>query len=564
MAGTLLRTAGGGGPSGATGGLPDTLAHKSVIEKQRAAIEKLRGQNARLKEELLLENKFSVRPSNPSATVWINKLQDEADLYTRKIQLQKRKVLLLQQQQGAMKGTLGSTRATMGGVNSAREKAVGLQKALTILENRLEKQYIKFNEAITYNKQLREQIDNLRRERMMFEAMDGQLDRRARRRLLSAHAAKERALSEIQSLKLQAEREHAAFEEEFRGLTQIIEDDRRARDIARAEEMAERERRTQELLRSSEASAAAKRKTARGAWNIGLNKVLAQNVSHDRVRLYAAAFQRIQDATGISDIDELVAAFGAGEDANLTLFNYVTEVSEEVDKLEGAISAAKREIDAYTTEAVAAESASAAAASSTAARLRAREAHAEAAEARLGGAGAAVAALKEPVLRLFNAIGCDTPAVREVVGGGGVTESTLLCHLGVVEQRANELLQARASLAYALSRGPEDAAALQEALRAQPPPPPATRLVVDPPSTLDGPPPPPAGAGGAAAGSGGGPEGEDAADLEPVPDDVPLSREALQARVGRTLGSLLERSLRVKPAAAHGGGGGRGSAHRQP
>lgn len=32
-------------------------------------------------------------------------------------------------------------------------------------------------QAITYNKQLREQIDNLRRERMMFEAMDGQLDR---------------------------------------------------------------------------------------------------------------------------------------------------------------------------------------------------------------------------------------------------------------------------------------------------------------------------------------------------------------------------------------------------
>lgn len=29
---------------------------------------------------------------------------------------------------------------------------------------------------------------------------------------------------------------------------------------------------------------------------------------------------------GISDIDELVAAFGAGEDANLTLFSYVTEV----------------------------------------------------------------------------------------------------------------------------------------------------------------------------------------------------------------------------------------------
>lgn len=54
---------------------------------------------------------------------------------------------MLQQQQDGMKGTLGSTRATMGGINSAKEKAVGLQKQITILENRLEKQYIKYNEA---------------------------------------------------------------------------------------------------------------------------------------------------------------------------------------------------------------------------------------------------------------------------------------------------------------------------------------------------------------------------------------------------------------------------------
>lgn len=51
----------------------------------RAAIDRLRQQNAKLKEDLLLENKFSVRPSNPGATQMINKLQDEADLYTRKV-----------------------------------------------------------------------------------------------------------------------------------------------------------------------------------------------------------------------------------------------------------------------------------------------------------------------------------------------------------------------------------------------------------------------------------------------------------------------------------------------
>lgn len=66
-------------------GYHDTsLIWRSVVY-HRAAIDKLRQQNARLKEDLLLENKFSVRPSNPGATVLINKLQDEADLFTRKV-----------------------------------------------------------------------------------------------------------------------------------------------------------------------------------------------------------------------------------------------------------------------------------------------------------------------------------------------------------------------------------------------------------------------------------------------------------------------------------------------
>jgi hypothetical protein len=36
---------------------------------------------------------------------------------------------------------------------------------------------IDVSQAITYNKQLREQIDNLRRERLMFEAINGNLDK---------------------------------------------------------------------------------------------------------------------------------------------------------------------------------------------------------------------------------------------------------------------------------------------------------------------------------------------------------------------------------------------------
>lgn len=194
----------------------------------------------------MLENKFSVRPSNAGATQLINKLQDEADLYTRKvstqlfwalaaccwlqhhpwlstqymlsatgqptwfedvilaggisqhncmhialplhiissscthpvltspkqsccagclvsvlivpvhmhaaswleqIQLERRKVLMLLQQLEQLTNKLGTTRSAMGSIFSAKEKTQALQKQIKILENRLEKQYIKHNEV---------------------------------------------------------------------------------------------------------------------------------------------------------------------------------------------------------------------------------------------------------------------------------------------------------------------------------------------------------------------------------------------------------------------------------
>lgn len=50
----------------------------------RAAIAKLRQDNAKLHEELLLENKFSVTPTSSNLSANIANLQDQSDVYTRK------------------------------------------------------------------------------------------------------------------------------------------------------------------------------------------------------------------------------------------------------------------------------------------------------------------------------------------------------------------------------------------------------------------------------------------------------------------------------------------------
>ncbi len=54
---------------------------------------------------------------------------------------------------------------------------------------------------------------------------------------------------------------------------------------------------------------------------------------------------------------------------------------------------------------------------------------------------------------LFSKIGCDATAITELLGGhAGVTDTTVLQYLGIVEQRSNELLQLQAFIRAKVSR----------------------------------------------------------------------------------------------------------------
>jgi len=52
-----------------------------------------------------------------------------------------------------------------------------------------------------------------------------------------------------------------------------------------------------------------------------------------------------------------------------------------------------------------------------------------------------VNALKDGIWKIYNKIGCNTPANREMLGEEGVTEQNMMQYLGIIEQRTNEILQ---------------------------------------------------------------------------------------------------------------------------
>mmetsp|Transcript_9222 Transcript_9222/g.19727 ORF Transcript_9222/g.19727 Transcript_9222/m.19727 type:complete len:546 (+) Transcript_9222:205-1842(+) len=512
-------------------GLGDTLGHKSVLEKQKAAIDKLRSQNEQLKHELLLENKFSVRPGDPFSQALINRLQDEGDMLARKIVLEMRKTKMLDQQLGEINNTLGTTRSLMGGINSAKELSQTVQKKMKLLENRLEKAYVKYNQSITHNKQLREQINNMRRERLMFESINSNLERELQKlkkdmaeTILLANAAfeaKEKAIVEMNTLKVQADKEQQGFEEEWKHLTAIIEEDKRERERARAQELAMRERETQELLKMGTLGADKKKKTfGKGTT---YNKALAQNVAAEKVQMYGQAFEKIQQATGIEDIDQLVHTFITAEDQNYTLFNYVNEVNQEIEKLEDQITAIKAEIDKYKESGQELDRSKSSQLRDVEEHLAAAETQAELYEKRYEAASSTVNLLKASIWDLFNKLGCNTPAVRELLGEDGVSESSLMAYLGIIEQRSNELLQA-----YALRKISEGGEVITEALVAAPLTSASSRIVIEPPSTT---------------------VEEEIEGVEPevMDDEKPLTRENLESRVLKTLPKKLDTAIKVRP-----------------
>jgi len=74
-----------------------------------------------------------------------------------------------------------------GGKDASKQQDMKTTKQIRILENRLDHALVRFNEALAVNKQLREEIDHLRRERVVFDNINRLECEMVREYIHSAH-----------------------------------------------------------------------------------------------------------------------------------------------------------------------------------------------------------------------------------------------------------------------------------------------------------------------------------------------------------------------------------------
>lgn len=430
-----------------------------VMRRQQTVIDKLKKDNDDMKNELSLATRHFTESSATQQQEQLAKLHDQIDSYHKKNLAEAKKLDTLMQQIQIMKHKVLHQKKHMGGVNAAKENQQMVSKQIRILENRLDKSLIKFNEALAQNKILREEIDNLRRERVVFDTIY--------RKLEKEHNDKKKQMATTIELSNLAYEQRDAAQLELRSLQEAnrVEIDEHRQMVSELMDKLEESKRQGDeyhhLKRggghgmhhgsrlgelSMEEELEMKKKIQKGTWGVAKEKVHVQ-VSIERVQNFEEAFLKIKAATGIDDLEQLVTSFIKKEDQNFSLFNYVNEQSNEIEKLEEWIAELRDEEKKYGDDNGDDVSQHKQLLKDLEHKLQSTEQFAEKCDTKCQEAQKIVNAVKIGIQSLFNKTGCNPQAMVEMLGDSVVTEANMMQYLGVIEQKTNDILHQYANIA---------------------------------------------------------------------------------------------------------------------
>ena len=407
----------------------------------KQSIENLKTETTKLREQLCLDK---LQQSNLGIETEIARLQDQGDTFARRIEIEKKKIIGLDEEIALMTDKLKAQREAIGGAQGAKETNEGITRKLKSLEHKLDKSLQKYNEAIAYNKQLREQIDKLRKERVVYDNIYKKLEEELQskkeemkivvKKGYKAKKQRDEAKMKMEELKNEAEKEQEEFEKHWQDLGKLIEQDKKIKDFITQDEPSE----IAEPVENTELLALNK-KVAKSAWNIAKEKTSVK-MYLDKVEMYEEAFRKIEEATGISDIDELVKTFVDAEMQNYSLFNTVNDLATDMEKLEQQINDIKAEIEKYKNHGVSADNQRKKQMKELEQKLEKTEKKANEYETRYGNNQEMLDSLKSGIQELFDRLGCSLNPFTEALGNSGITDSNILQYMGQIEEKTNNVI----------------------------------------------------------------------------------------------------------------------------
>eukprot|EP00598_Pedospumella_elongata_P000719 CAMPEP_0184968716 /NCGR_PEP_ID=MMETSP1098-20130426/1671_1 /TAXON_ID=89044 /ORGANISM="Spumella elongata, Strain CCAP 955/1" /LENGTH=515 /DNA_ID=CAMNT_0027490367 /DNA_START=62 /DNA_END=1609 /DNA_ORIENTATION=- len=424
------------------------------VLRQRELVDHMKHENEILRLDLTRESRDLRKSSSSGAAADIGRLQDEASRYMKKIEMERAKISELDQQIVTYQEQILEQKTRLGGVNAAQVNNKLIQKQIKVLDNRLDKCLLKYNETIASNKVLRQKIDEYRRERIVFDVIYKKIERDLHEKKKemtaiindskNAYQARDKSQAEMRNLQSQAEKERADFETEFKELGDLIKQQQIMLEQLRLKQF-ERTNDENVVTTSVSEERSGEMASSMANWGNGNKDKNLAPLSQEKIHSYEEMLLKVQDSTGIYDINEIVNKFLEAEEQNFSLFNYVNDVNSEIERLEHSISTMRNQIEKYKGQDASSNTQRKKTVRDLEDKLTRTDKKAEDYEGRYNLAVRTINQLKNGIQSIFTRIGATSASVDEMLGNQGVTESNMMQYLGIIEQRTTEILQAYAA-----------------------------------------------------------------------------------------------------------------------
>jgi len=149
-----------------------------VLRKQEQTLEMLRKENENFKMDIsALQARTTLKPLRSFEQRQQESLNSEIERGNLFIENEKRRIGNMERQISSLGERIWHCRRSMGGSNAGAENQRIVEKQVRILENKLEQALVKFNKNLANNRKLREEIDDLRGERISFEGIHQKLEK---------------------------------------------------------------------------------------------------------------------------------------------------------------------------------------------------------------------------------------------------------------------------------------------------------------------------------------------------------------------------------------------------
>merc|ERR1711966_553926 len=321
------------------------------VKKNKEALGKLKKENKELRSNLSSLMSDQGRATGKDSE--ISKLEQQVQDLRRRHDDVKHQCAFRQKELDVMHDKLKDLEKEM---SKLKDDDTPLTRNIRTLENRLDKAMIKYNEAQSIRKTYEQIVKRLKEERIGFDnqlaAIEGTLKAKEKDLeelvLMSHDAQHAKEVAKAELLKL----EHQLMEEKKQREKELA--DRRAlvqQKVEMNQRMEKRDKMRREMAlveggetQGGEGDASMKKTMFSTAFHSALNEHVMEE-EQKKITTYEEAFRKIKDATGVSDVNDVIHKFLTQDETHNNLVVMTKEAQARIDALNEEKAQAKATVD---------------------------------------------------------------------------------------------------------------------------------------------------------------------------------------------------------------------------